>query len=178
MHQNIQKNIIEEIEIKLKNIWKKLEFLQNHGIHLKKEEDGILNMVKKLLKRKKKQIECVNNVEKTNHLIQMGKIDSVLLNVNQNGEDKAELTTKKEYALNVMKNLQLINMKKQCVVHQNALHNIDGIRKKVYNITVEDEHEYFANNTLVANCMDAVRYGVYTHNKKKRLKPGFITYED
>ena len=33
----------------------------------------------------------------------------------------------------------------------------------VYNITVEDEHEYFANGILVSNC-DSIRYAIHTHH--------------
>jgi len=29
----------------------------------------------------------------------------------------------------------------------------------VYNLMVQDQHEYFANGILVANCVDSVRYG-------------------
>ena len=48
-----------------------------------------------------------------------------------------------------------------CVI--NLQHNTDGILKKpVYNITVKDSHEYFANNILVANC-DGIRYCMYSH---------------
>lgn len=32
----------------------------------------------------------------------------------------------------------------------------------VYDLTIEDSHEYFANGILVHNCLDAIRYGVYT----------------
>jgi len=35
--------------------------------------------------------------------------------------------------------------------------------QKVYNIHVESHHEYFANNILVANCMDALRYTCFSH---------------
>jgi intein/homing endonuclease len=41
--------------------------------------------------------------------------------------------------------------------------------EEVYDLTVEDEHEYFANGILVHNCMDAVRYAVYTKYSKKKL---------
>ena len=42
--------------------------------------------------------------------------------------------------------------------------------EEVFDLTVEGEHEYFANGVLVHNCMDAVRYGVYTKYSKKKLK--------
>ena len=33
-------------------------------------------------------------------------------------------------------------------------------KKQVFDLTVEDAHEYFANGLLVHNCMDAIRYGI------------------
>ena len=39
--------------------------------------------------------------------------------------------------------------------------------EEVYDITVEDDHEYFANGILVHNCMDALRYCVYTKYKNR-----------
>ena len=33
-------------------------------------------------------------------------------------------------------------------------------QEKVYDITVEDKHEYFVNGILVHNCMDAIRYAM------------------
>jgi hypothetical protein len=32
--------------------------------------------------------------------------------------------------------------------------------QKVYDLMVEDCHEYFANNMLVHNCIDGIRYNV------------------
>ena len=35
-----------------------------------------------------------------------------------------------------------------------------GIEKAVYDLTVEDAHEFFANGVLVHNCIDATRYAL------------------
>lgn len=35
-----------------------------------------------------------------------------------------------------------------------------GIADKVYDLTIEDQHEFFANGVLVHNCYDAVRYSL------------------
>ena len=37
----------------------------------------------------------------------------------------------------------------------------DFFNQLVYDLTVEDDHEYFANGILVSNCMNAVEYGVW-----------------
>jgi hypothetical protein len=39
--------------------------------------------------------------------------------------------------------------------------------ENVYDLTVEDSHEYFANGILVHNCLDAMRYSVFTKLTKK-----------
>lgn len=36
----------------------------------------------------------------------------------------------------------------------------EGRKERVYDLTVEDCHEYFADGVLVHNCMDAVRYAI------------------
>jgi hypothetical protein len=42
-------------------------------------------------------------------------------------------------------------------------------QEEVYDLTVEDAHEYFANGILVHNCLDSIRYAVYTKYSKKKL---------
>ena len=45
-----------------------------------------------------------------------------------------------------------------------TLKQFDFVRNyedNVYDLTVEDEHEYFANGILVSNCMNAVEYGIW-----------------
>jgi hypothetical protein len=42
-------------------------------------------------------------------------------------------------------------------------------RKFVYDLTVDNVHEYFANKILVHNCIDPVRYGIRFY--KRNIKP-------
>lgn len=47
-----------------------------------------------------------------------------------------------------------------------------GIESEVYDLTVEDCHEFFANGILVHNCIDAIRYSLeadMTFNKAKAI---------
>jgi len=37
-------------------------------------------------------------------------------------------------------------------------------KEDVYNLTVENEHNYYANNILVKNCLDASRYAIHTNS--------------
>ncbi|NDB84971.1 MAG: hypothetical protein EB127_20055 [Alphaproteobacteria bacterium] len=45
--------------------------------------------------------------------------------------------------------------------------------EEVYDLTVEDVHEYFANGVLVHNCMDSIRYGFDKINPDNQI-PKFI----
>lgn len=52
------------------------------------------------------------------------------------------------------------------VVQPAVLQKIDGEiagKEHVYDLTVECAHEYFANGILVHNCMDSIRYSLYSH---------------
>ena len=51
-----------------------------------------------------------------------------------------------------------------------------GVADKVYDITVEDQHEFFANGILVSNCIDSLRYALQPYIKNKggiNLKDGW-----
>lgn len=54
---------------------------------------------------------------------------------------------------------------------------LDEYEALVYDIEVDDMHEYFANGVLVHNCMDAIRYGIHTKYRFRGLYYGpSITY--
>lgn len=67
---------------------------------------------------------------------------------------------KGENELYVDTNSQLINMNQQKHVQKIVVQNLEILPEKnqdVYDITVEDKHEFFANGFLVHNCVDALR---------------------
>jgi hypothetical protein len=50
-----------------------------------------------------------------------------------------------------------------------AVQSIDVLsqrKARVYDLTVEGCHEFFANGVLVHNCMDAANYGAVTHLRR------------
>jgi len=49
------------------------------------------------------------------------------------------------------------------LAHVRVQHICGGKVEKVYNMTVDEEHEYFANGILVSNC-DALRYSIYSNS--------------
>lgn len=42
-----------------------------------------------------------------------------------------------------------------------SITGVDAGIENVYDLEIEDQHEYFANGILVHNC-DAMRYGIYS----------------
>lgn len=46
----------------------------------------------------------------------------------------------------------------------------NGVEESVYDLTVEDKHEFFCNNILLSNCIDAVRYSCEAARKAERYK--------
>jgi hypothetical protein len=46
-----------------------------------------------------------------------------------------------------------------------------GRVEAVHDLTVEGEHEFFANGVLVHNCVDALRYGIFSHFYRGKRKP-------
>lgn len=62
-----------------------------------------------------------------------------------------------------------------------AIKGIEEVSKyesRVYDITVEEEHEFFANGVLVSNCIDAARYYVLGALLGKIMHPKRVTKED
>ena len=82
--------------------------------------------------------------------------------VSLNGVVRVEKMTSKKYANGVKKNLQLTNIKNKDFVVKNVVQVIQEQKNvaEVYDLSVENEHEFFANGILVHNCIDAVRYAL------------------
>jgi hypothetical protein len=80
----------------------------------------------------------------------------VLMPANPHGDARQELTTKSEFVSAVQGNSQLTDthQPKSVTVVRAA---DTGIKAPVYNITVANAHEYYANGILVSNC-DTLRY--------------------
>ena len=66
------------------------------------------------------------------------------------------------FAEKVMKQKQ--SGRQNIAIQTATLKQFDFVRNyedNVYDLTVEDEHEYFANGILVSNCMNSIEYGVW-----------------
>ena len=87
-------------------------------------------------------------------------IDSVQTRAKQNTDVNLELTTSHGYVRSAAKSLYHTDLATLNVVVTGAqiVSVQDAGKMQVYDLTVEDSHEYFANGILVHNCIDATRY--------------------
>jgi len=169
--------IIERRELKLLI---KSEIRQLNGIGVKKAGHGIKNM------RRRSDFPIIK--EKLKHAYNVIKsflaypIKSfVPMPVKANLGVLSELTLFQNPASYAEKNLRRINTTKLTHVQDHVQQNIAGEyegKRTVYNLSIKDQSEYFANGILVKNC-DAVRYGGYTHMKElfKDLGPGMVYHK-
>jgi len=165
---NIVKNTIRKIKTKLIDTWKGSDHLLRNGTAVRKGESGTPNMVRNpgvVGERLERSVKIVEMNSKPKHTPN----NTVQTNASRQIEGSQELITKQEYASNVAKNSPSTDTQKLSAVQTGVPRSIGGTRKEmVYNITVEGKHEYFANNVLVGNCLDALRYAIYTHLGKAK----------
>jgi hypothetical protein len=140
-----------------------VEQLLPFGINQNKEENGTSSM-QKILDLDKKSLlnedatNAIPNMKLKTDQIQ----DFVRITVSQNGEEKLVLTMRIELAMDAILHLPQINIAKSDHVLANVQADTETT-ETVYNLNVKDCHEYFAEGILVKNCMDALRYALFTH---------------
>lgn len=157
---NYIKMIGEQIKYQMKQ-----EMQQKYGMDLKMGKNGIKNMQNVAISGKNLNEICSANCAVMDIKHENSPIQSfVRITVNQNGDEKLVLIMSKQLVNYVINNLQKIDMLNQDSVPVHVPAKIGGTtRQRVYDLTVEGCHEYFANNILVHNCLDSIRYAVYTH---------------
>lgn len=144
-------NIIKKIGLK---ILIKLDRLLLNGTDRKRVENGIENMslIHFLSENLKKFALTVAKSIVHFPLIVDFAAENVKINLGQEKEDYQELTMSKENARYAEKNSLLTSTYQTNVVPEFVVQNLDTGIEPVYNITVEDDHVYFANGILVGNC--------------------------
>jgi phage terminase large subunit len=158
--QNICPNTVNKESLKIKNglkTFRKKEFqLHQNGINHQRELNGIGNtQIIVTLDTKHTGKDIALFVQRFLLKILKG-LNFAQTNVSQHIEGVSESMTLKSNALFVKENLSGINIQKQNVV---AI-NVEELKEvKVYDLMIENNHEYFANGILVHNCIDALRYG-------------------
>jgi Intein splicing domain len=88
--------------------------------------------------------------------------DSAQTSVSLHGEDEKDSITKQNLVKNVENCTHETNTVKHVIAASRVLGSqITEIAPLVYDLTVQDKHEFFANGILVHNCLDSVRYAMY-----------------
>jgi phage terminase large subunit-like protein len=152
-----QKNMLRGTEtgvpMNRKPTWTGLDRLLRNGTHREKGINGTLNMVREPGKAEKQLREPVYNVAmNTSRNVQEKALNSVPGRVWPNITDKIKSDGLLGYVNTAVKNLKLILGAKQNFVPVYVQSIREGTSQKVYNLTVEDSKEYFANGVLVHNC--------------------------
>ena len=148
--------------------WIKLDRLQKNGTQAKKESKSIEKLGLWLTLTLCQYLKNANNAI-TNFLQKkwLTLIYSVQINANQHGEGKTALMTLKKYARIAKKSILPINTLERKHAAGNVEVYYSGVAEKVYDLTIEDEPEFFANGVLVHNCIDALRYSLNDKIKKR-----------
>jgi hypothetical protein len=143
-------------------IWPASMTLPNLGIPRQRGGNGIVNMLERSLP--------IENGHRNNALIVnkytlIRVLDMIMAFVQINAsrptdENKARIT-KLDNAHNATSTLRPINTQKSFVAQEHAVTVEEGpSAKRVYDLTVDEDHEFFVNGILVSNCVDSVRYAL------------------
>lgn len=163
--------------------WTMREGMQINGMVQKKGKSGIVSMQKSslLMSNLKHLFAC--GVVKDLNLNQTEAIDFAQINAKLPIATIQEQIMKSGNANGVAMSLPQINIAKlnfaaevvvDNILQMSELKGIEIIKEdicNVYDIEVEDMHEFFANGVLVHNCIDPVRYYILGHILGKILKP-------
>ena len=90
---------------------------------------------------------------------------SVPTSASPNGEETTTLMMRPGYVLFVGKSLGQTDIPTPYVVEDLVLQSIvinEEKTEEVFDLLVDGQHEYFANGILVHNCLDALRYALWT----------------
>lgn len=158
----IQKNIARIIKRRLKSTWRKLEERQVSGTEVKTGWLGIRSTLKTLTLDVLRLKKYVFNVAK--NILGIKTLYTAQTNVRANTGETPRLMIKNMYVNSARRYIKEVNTPNRGSVQEAAHLVITGNYKgkqKVYNISVEGDHEYIANNILVSNC-DTMRYAVFS----------------
>lgn len=141
-----------------------------NGTHPKTAENGTPNTPNKHGSTAKNRPEHANNAEtSTTHEQPTKKNVSAPASANRHGDATVESTTKHEH----VHGAETTSSPTSTAKPKHATAVVLGIYDEpseapVYDLTVEDQHEFYAGGILVHNCLDALRYAVVTTERRWR----------
>ncbi len=134
------------------NYLKGLDHLQKNDIDQKNESNDTKNIMMSHCDQPKRTKENVTTVERS--IIQLGKRlqDFAHIIVDKIWRIKKKDILKKEFVSDVELLFQYVDQKRQKHVHDLVQLNLDG-QINVFDLEIEWDHVYYANDVLVSNCM-------------------------
>lgn len=138
-----------------------------NGIGLLKAEPGITSTQ---WERKRETRNAPVNVAESSSCPHFRMRDSAQIIARQSGEETNTLMRKQESALYAERNSGQIDSLTQCAAVAVVLQDIEISEERteeVFDLQVAECHEYFANGILAHNCLDAMRYAVWTRFGQK-----------
>lgn len=165
-------NYMQQKTLKTKSIWHELkkisiQFVRKlmNGIVQKLGMNGMLNMENKLLQKKdaSRKLSVFAKCAERHTMLCLQKptlVDSAPKPVLASIDDKAAQIMLLESAAFAEKSTKLTNTEDLRLVVKSVVLSCREEQEPadVYNLTVDEVHEYFANGFLVHNCVDAIGY--------------------
>lgn len=95
--------------------------------------------------------------------------NSVQTLVNQRGDESRVLMTSRKPASYAERYLSQINIenKSLAVCNVERVTSLKSVGERVYDLTIDGQHEFFASGILVHNCIDGIRYALNDYIKAK-----------
>ncbi len=170
------KNGLLKIKNGLKSFGIKVLYRLKNGINQVKVLNGIKNMLKDLilvfLNTKTKSVKYA----KSNLQAKRRNKNFALINVNHNLEEIIKQIISQNNVNGVVRILKQTDIIKLCVAQEHVQIKTCGLKektKRVYNLTIEENHEYFANDILVSNCLDSLRYSLESMMRMNIVRSSF-----
>ena len=144
---------------------------QNHGTNQKKARNYIVGLEKSQQAEKSQSKRSALNAKTNSRLIESIKqINFAQMLVKRCTEEKAESMILRPFVSFARQISLKIDTARSYVVQDHVKEiYVTQKRMPVYDLTVENEHEFFADGVLVSNCMDCLRYATiatFTTSKK------------
>lgn len=156
-----------------KKFLKRITTCEN-GIKAKKALNGINNTQKNIIGEFLTCLKSNAKIVAKHSSLKHITTSFVQMLANRHIEEQVELITLLSIANGADTNLLQTNIKMQdFVVGRVLIVQEAGKASEVYDLTVDDCHEFFANGILVHNCIDATRYALESdmaHNKVTAIK--------
>lgn len=147
--------VLEARPRKILPYWKRSDLLPLHGINLKRVESGTENTRRRVSRSLRQSVHGVMQAT-VSRILRRIKSVVVLKNASQLKEEQVGSTISSTFVHGVNHHSSLTNTQRENAVVCVAQDSLKD-KELVYNLTIEGEHEYFANDLLVSNC-DATLY--------------------